>query len=99
MSSGSCPRRRRRRGTRAGPRALGRTPSAADRCSTGSGSGGAVARPPTAYRPTSIFHDTTLAEIAERKPGDWADLAGVPGVGPTKLERYADEVLGIVASE
>ena len=46
-----------------------------------------------------IFHDKTLAAIAERKPGDWADLAGVPGVGPAKLERYADEILGIVASE
>ncbi len=45
-----------------------------------------------------IFHDKTLAEIAERKPGDWADLAAVPGVGPAKLERYADEILGIVVS-
>ena len=45
-----------------------------------------------------IFHDKTLAEIAERKPADWADLAGVPGVGPAKLERYADEILGIVES-
>jgi DNA helicase-2/ATP-dependent DNA helicase PcrA len=44
-----------------------------------------------------IFHDKTLAEIAERKPGDWADLAGVPGVGPAKLDRYADEILEIVA--
>jgi len=46
-----------------------------------------------------IFHDKTLAEIADRKPTDWADLAGVPGVGPAKLERYADEILPIVASE
>jgi DNA helicase-2/ATP-dependent DNA helicase PcrA len=45
-----------------------------------------------------VFHDATLAEIAERKPRDWADLAGVPGVGPAKLDRYADEVLAIVAS-
>ena len=44
-----------------------------------------------------VFHDATLAEIAERKPGDWADLAAVSGVGPTKLDRYADEVLAIVA--
>jgi DNA helicase-2/ATP-dependent DNA helicase PcrA len=46
-----------------------------------------------------VFHDKTLAEIAERKPGDRADLAGVPGVGAAKLDRYADEILGIVASE
>ena len=44
-----------------------------------------------------VFHDATLAEIAERKPSDWADLAAVSGVGPTKLDRYADEVLAIVA--
>jgi DNA helicase-2/ATP-dependent DNA helicase PcrA len=44
-----------------------------------------------------VFHDATLAEIAERKPGDWADLAAVSGVGPAKLDRYADEVLAIVA--
>jgi ATP-dependent DNA helicase UvrD/PcrA len=44
-----------------------------------------------------VFHDRTLAEIAERKPRDWADLAAVAGVGPTKLERYADEILKIVA--
>src|SRR5438876_7508958 len=38
-----------------------------------------------------VFSDRTLAEIAERKPKDWADLAGIAGVGPAKLERYADE--------
>ena len=46
-----------------------------------------------------VFHDKTLAEIAERKPRDWADLADVPGVGPAKLDRYADEVLSIVAAD
>jgi DNA helicase-2/ATP-dependent DNA helicase PcrA len=45
-----------------------------------------------------VFHDRTLAEIAERKPRDWADLAAVAGVGPGKLERYADEVLEVVAA-
>jgi ATP-dependent DNA helicase UvrD/PcrA len=43
-----------------------------------------------------VFHDRTLAEIAERKCKDWADLAAVSGVGPAKLERYADEILAIV---
>jgi DNA helicase-2/ATP-dependent DNA helicase PcrA len=43
-----------------------------------------------------VFHDRTLAEIADRKPGDRADLAAISGVGPAKLERYADEVLEIV---
>jgi ATP-dependent DNA helicase RecQ len=45
-----------------------------------------------------VFHDRTLAEIAERKPRGWADLAAVAGVGPGKLERYADEVLEVVAA-
>jgi DNA helicase II / ATP-dependent DNA helicase PcrA len=43
-----------------------------------------------------VFHDATLHAIADRRPLDWADLAGVSGVGPAKLERYADEVLEIV---
>ncbi|MBI3647598.1 MAG: ATP-dependent DNA helicase UvrD2 [Actinobacteria bacterium] len=45
-----------------------------------------------------VFNNRTLEEIAERKPKDWADLAAVSGIGPTKLERYGDEVLAIVAS-
>jgi DNA helicase II / ATP-dependent DNA helicase PcrA len=45
-----------------------------------------------------VFHDATLATIAERRPRDWADLAAVPGIGPAKLERYADEVLAVVAA-
>ena len=40
-----------------------------------------------------VFHDTTLAEIAERSPRTRGELATVSGVGPTKLERYADDVL------
>jgi DNA helicase-2/ATP-dependent DNA helicase PcrA len=43
-----------------------------------------------------VFHDRTLTEIAERRCKDWADLAAIPGVGPAKLERYADEILEIV---
>jgi DNA helicase-2/ATP-dependent DNA helicase PcrA len=45
-----------------------------------------------------VFHDRTLAEIAERQCKDWADLAAISGVGPAKLERYADEVLAVVAA-
>jgi DNA helicase-2/ATP-dependent DNA helicase PcrA len=45
-----------------------------------------------------VFHDRTLAEIAERRCRDWADLAAVSGVGPAKLERYADEILAIVSA-
>ena len=45
-----------------------------------------------------VFHDTTLAEIAERQPGTLASLARVRGVGPAKLDRYGDEVLTVVAT-
>jgi DNA helicase-2/ATP-dependent DNA helicase PcrA len=45
-----------------------------------------------------VFHDTTLAEIAERSPRTRGELATVSGVGPTKLERYADDVLAALAA-
>jgi superfamily II DNA helicase RecQ len=43
-----------------------------------------------------VFHDATLAAIAEEQPVNRAALASVSGVGPAKLERYADEILEIV---
>jgi DNA helicase II / ATP-dependent DNA helicase PcrA len=45
-----------------------------------------------------VFHDATLSAIAERRPRDWADLAAIPGIGPIKLDRYADEVLAVLAT-
>jgi DNA helicase-2/ATP-dependent DNA helicase PcrA len=45
-----------------------------------------------------IFHNTTLAEIAERQPRTLGELALVPGVGPAKLERYGEEVLRVLAA-
>jgi DNA helicase II / ATP-dependent DNA helicase PcrA len=44
-----------------------------------------------------VFHNATLAEIAERQPRTLAELAGIPGVGPTKLERYGEDVLAALA--
>jgi DNA helicase-2/ATP-dependent DNA helicase PcrA len=40
-----------------------------------------------------VFHNTTLAEIAARRPRTIGELATVPGIGPTKLERYGAELL------
>src|SRR4051812_31351591 len=45
-----------------------------------------------------VFHNATLAEIAGRRPRDRSELSTVPGVGPTKLERYGDEVLAVLAA-
>jgi DNA helicase-2/ATP-dependent DNA helicase PcrA len=40
-----------------------------------------------------VFHNTTLEEIAARRPRTLDELAAVPGVGPAKLERYGGDVL------
>src|SRR4051794_22953418 len=45
-----------------------------------------------------VFHDSTLAEIAQRRPRSLVELSSVPGVGPTKLERYGDALLGVLAN-
>jgi len=45
-----------------------------------------------------VFPDATLREIAALEPQALADLAGIKGVGPTKLERYGEDVIAVVAS-
>jgi DNA helicase II / ATP-dependent DNA helicase PcrA len=45
-----------------------------------------------------VFHNSTLAEIAGRRPRDLSELGTVPGVGPTKLDRYGPDVLRVVAA-
>ena len=45
-----------------------------------------------------VFHNSTLAEIAGRKPQTLRDLAAVPGIGPTKLDRYGEELLATLAA-
>jgi ATP-dependent DNA helicase RecQ len=49
--------------------------------------------------PYVIFHDTTLAAIARRRPGNAAELGGISGVGQAKLERYGADVLRVVAEK
>ena len=44
-----------------------------------------------------VFNDRTLAELAARTPRTLAELAAVPGIGPTKLERYGPELLAQLA--
>jgi DNA helicase-2/ATP-dependent DNA helicase PcrA len=44
-----------------------------------------------------IFHDATLAAVAEARPTDRAALMAVPGLGPLKVERYGDELLALMA--
>jgi ATP-dependent DNA helicase RecQ len=47
--------------------------------------------------PYVIFHDSTLREIAERKPQTLRELAEVQGVGAAKLERYGKAMLAALA--
>lgn len=45
-----------------------------------------------------VASDATLRAIAERAPTDLQGLARVPGIGPAKLAKYGDDVLGVLAS-
>ncbi|HEX5097179.1 MAG TPA: ATP-dependent DNA helicase UvrD2, partial [Acidimicrobiia bacterium] len=45
-----------------------------------------------------ILHDSHLMGIAARAPRSLRDLARCPGIGPTKLERYGDEIIATVSS-
>jgi DNA helicase-2/ATP-dependent DNA helicase PcrA len=40
-----------------------------------------------------VFHDRTLHEIAAVRPQTREELSAISGVGPAKLERYADDLL------
>ncbi len=42
-----------------------------------------------------IFHDATLAAIAERDPASLDDLQGITGMGAKKLEAYGADVLRV----
>jgi len=44
----------------------------------------------------TIFHDSTLLELAERLPGSLDDLRDISGIGATKLERYGEALLEVV---
>jgi ATP-dependent DNA helicase RecQ len=43
-----------------------------------------------------IFHDATLRQIATARPGSLAGLAGISGVGESKLAKYGPGVLGVL---
>ncbi len=48
--------------------------------------------------PYVIAHDATLAAIAEARPASLSALRRVKGMGPTKLEKYGDGILEVLAS-
>ncbi|MDQ3979905.1 MAG: ATP-dependent DNA helicase UvrD2 [Actinomycetota bacterium] len=46
-----------------------------------------------------VFHDTTLAAVAEAKPRDRSALLALPGMGQVKVDRYGDALLSLLAAE
>ena len=48
--------------------------------------------------PYVIFHDSTLVEMARRRPADRQALGALPGVGEAKLARYGDAFLAVVTA-
>jgi ATP-dependent DNA helicase RecQ len=47
--------------------------------------------------PYVVFHDATLREMARLRPRTSEDLARVPGVGASKLERWGADFLSVIA--
>jgi DNA helicase-2/ATP-dependent DNA helicase PcrA len=45
-----------------------------------------------------VFTDATLTAIAESRPSSLGELAGIAGVGATKLDRYGAAVLAVLAA-
>ena len=46
-----------------------------------------------------IFHDSTLREIAERRPDSMHALSRIPGIGGAKLARYGEDVLDVLLEQ
>ena len=47
--------------------------------------------------PYVIFHDSTLREMVEQRPRTLGEFARLSGVGETKLSRYGEEFLAVIA--
>ena len=43
-----------------------------------------------------IFHDATLAEMVENRPGSLAQLSNISGVGESKLANYGEQFLDVL---
>ena len=47
----------------------------------------------------TIFHDSTLQEMAQRRPRNLAEFATLRGVGDAKLERYGEQFLAVIGGD
>jgi ATP-dependent DNA helicase RecQ len=43
-----------------------------------------------------VFPDRTIEEILRLQPATPAELASIPGLGPTRLDRFGDELMEVV---
>ena len=43
-----------------------------------------------------VFHDATLRAIAAAAPSSLGELAGISGVGESKLAKYGDGILEVL---
>ncbi len=48
--------------------------------------------------PYVIFHDATLLEMVHRRPRDLGAMSVIPGVGRSKLDRYGETFLAVIAT-
>jgi len=46
-----------------------------------------------------VFSDATLEALAEVKPSDRSGMLRINGIGPSKLEKYGDDVLTVLAGK
>jgi len=49
--------------------------------------------------PYMVLHDTTLHELALRKPQTEQALMGVKGFGPMKVKNYGGELLNLLSKQ
>jgi DNA helicase-2/ATP-dependent DNA helicase PcrA len=49
--------------------------------------------------PYVVFNDRTLEALARRRPQSRGELLAIEGIGPSKLDRYGDELLGLLTAE
>jgi DNA helicase-2/ATP-dependent DNA helicase PcrA len=52
-----------------------------------------------AVPPYVVFHDRVLQAIAAARPASLGELSQIAGVGPAKLDRYGDDLLGLLERE
>jgi ATP-dependent DNA helicase RecQ len=50
-----------------------------------------------ALPPYVIFHDATLVEMVRQRPRSADEMAHIPGVGRSKLDRYGEAFLAVIA--